>query len=555
MIQGAFQHRSGRVISLARVAIAAVFLTAIWADPSQPSRYPLGTYVVLGGYLAVSAAYLAATWTDWWLERRLGGIAHGVDIALFGVVVYLTDGYTSPFYTFFLFLILSATIRSSWKATAATAAVVVLLFLFTGLAATPWSDVDQEITRIIARSTYLVILSLLLIWFSLNQHSGLAQFDGDSSDDGTVTPATDPPIRRGLQQGVVRTGARQAALVWWDQDEPWVNLASLAGGSFSEQRLSPDAFGTMVDPRLLGRTFLFDAANARVLVAVDAEEDAEAEAITGIAEPLHPALLARIGAAEGLAVPVATETHGALFLLCGVPGLCADDLRIGKRLGEQFSKALRQSSMLGMFEKAAANRTRMAIARDLHDTVVQLLAGTSLRLQGIRRAITAGRDVDADLKDLQDALAGEQQGIRKMIGELRSDAAGGEVMQLAEGLLIATRQAGRQWGVRTEIEDYPGDARVGKRLGHEINQLVREAVANAARHGQASEVVLVAAKADRALTLAIRDNGIGFADAGCGITVPRSLQERVHALGGTLKVESASTGSTVTIRLPWEWKR
>jgi hypothetical protein len=102
MIQGAFQHRSGRVISLARVAIAAVFLTAIWADPSQPSRYPLGTYVVLGGYLAVSAAYLAATWTDWWLERRLGGIAHGVDIALFGVVVYLTDGYTSPFYTFFL---------------------------------------------------------------------------------------------------------------------------------------------------------------------------------------------------------------------------------------------------------------------------------------------------------------------------------------------------------------------------------------------------------------------------------------------------------------------
>ena len=96
---------------------------------------------------------------------------------------------------------------------------------------------------------------------------------------------------------------------------------------------------------------------------------------------------------------------------------------------------------------------------------------------------------------------------------------------------------------------------LGKRIGHEINQLVREAIANAARHGHASEVVLVAAKADRALTLAIRDNGSGFGEAACGETVPRSMQERVHALGGTLKVESGASGSTVTIRLPWEWKR
>lgn len=553
MAQGAFQHRSGRVISLARVLLALVFLVAIWADPSQPSRYPAGAYAVLGGYLAISAAYLAATWANWWLEHRLAVLAHIVDMALFGVMVYLTEGYTSPFFTFFVFLVLSATIRWSWKETAGTAAVVILLFLLAGLATTHWSDVDLEITRIVARGTYLVILSLLLIWFSLNQRSGLLQYIGGGETarhDASPTPGTAPPVRSGLEQAAARTGARRAALVWWEEDEPWVNAAMLADGQFWEQRFPPGTFGAMVDPRLDGRIFLFDAAKGHALV----ETRAGADAVEDIAEPIDPALRAHIGGDDGIAIPVATETHGAWFVLCDIPGLCADDLRIGKRLGEQFAKALRQNSVLAMFEAAAANRTRMAIARDLHDTVVQLLAGTSLRLQGIRRAIAAGRDVDAELKDLQDALAAEQQGMRAMIGEIRSST-GEETMSLAEGLLLASRQAGRQWGVKTELEDYPGDARIGRRLGHEINQLVREAIANAARHGQASEVVLVAAKADRALTLAIRDNGSGFAEAVGTDVVPRSMEERVQALGGTLKVESAPTGSTVTIRLPWEWKR
>jgi hypothetical protein len=87
MAYGAFQHRSGRVISLARVSLAVVFLIAIWADPSQPSRYPAGASGLLAGYLAASAPYLAATWRNWWLEHQLAISAHVVDIALFGNMV------------------------------------------------------------------------------------------------------------------------------------------------------------------------------------------------------------------------------------------------------------------------------------------------------------------------------------------------------------------------------------------------------------------------------------------------------------------------------------
>jgi signal transduction histidine kinase len=552
MAHGAFQHRSGRVISLARLSLAIVFLIAIWADPSQPSAYPMGAYAVLAGYLAVAASYLAATWTNWWLEHRLALFAHLFDIALFGIMVTLTDGYTSPFYTFFVFLILSATIRWSWKETAATAAVVILVFLVAGMEATRWNQVDPDVTRIVIRSTNLIILSLVLIWFSLNQRSGLLQYvgGGETGDNEMAArgPSVSPPVRGGLDHAVARTGAARAAMVWWDEDEPWVHVATLCADRFSDQRFAPEAFGSMVDERLAGRTFLFDAAKGHVL----AERRGSAEAMTGIAEPLDPGLRSQIGCVEGLAVPVATETHGALFVLCEIPGLCADDLQVGKRLGEEFAAALRQSSVLGMFEAAAADRTRLAISRDLHDTVVQLLAGTSLRLQGVRRAIAAGRDVDEELKTLQDALTAEQHEMRMLIGGLRSVPEQETTVPLRDLLAETAEKAGRQWAVDARIETCADTVPLGKRLAHEVDQLVREAIANAAKHARASAVLLTARRKGRDLALIIHDNGCGFEAAGAGETRPRSLEERVQALGGSLALDSTASGSTVTIILPLE---
>jgi signal transduction histidine kinase len=530
--------------------MAAVFLVAIWAIPSKPSPYPVAAFAVLAAYFAASALYLAVTWSNWWLEYRIGRVAHAADIFLFGIMVYLTEGYTSPFYTFFVFLILSATIRWSWKETAGTAVVVILLFVVTGLQATRWNAADVQVTSIVIRGTYLVILSLLLIWFSLNGRRGFFQDAGGGAgvaDDGDFAPTVEPPVRTGLEHAVARTKAARAALVWWDENEPWVDLAMLAGGEFSERRFSPDAFGDFVDDRLAGRTFLFDAARNHVL----AEGGTEPEPIPGIDEPLDPRLRAEIACDEGLVVSVETETHGALFVLAGIPGLCSDDLAVGKGVGEDFSRALRQSSMLLMFQSAAANRTRLAISRDLHDTIVQLLAGTSLRLQGIRRSIAAGRDVDEDLKSLQDGLRIEQQGLRMLIGDLRSSAASEKKVMLGEGLMRALKQAARQWGIKAELEDYPGNARLGQRLGHEINQFVREAIANAVKHGRATEVALDASIADRRLTLAIRDNGHGFPGVEGATSAPRSIDERSRALGGDVSVESTPEGATVTLRLPW----
>src|SRR5687768_10450246 len=100
-----FQHPSGRVIALGRLMLATLFLLAIAVDASQPTHAPAATFALLGAYIAFAAGIVFATWSNWWLDAKLAGPAHGVDIILFTALVLLTEGFTSPFFAFFMFLL------------------------------------------------------------------------------------------------------------------------------------------------------------------------------------------------------------------------------------------------------------------------------------------------------------------------------------------------------------------------------------------------------------------------------------------------------------------
>ena len=87
-------------------------------------------------------------------------------------------------------------------------------------------------------------------------------------------------------------------------------------------------------------------------------------------------------------------------------------------------------------------------------------------------------------------------------------------------------------------------------LAHELRLLIREAVANAVRHGQCSRVDLVIERAsDGTLQVSIDDNGKGF-DACDHGSYPRSISERIAALGGQLRIDSCAAGVRLDIALP-----
>ena len=158
-----FRQRSGRVVSVSRLALAVIFMVTLVLGEDLPRADERTALTVMTLYIGWAAFVMTATWQDWWFDFAIAWPAHLLDILVFGAVVYLTEGYTSPFYIFSVFLILSATLRWSWRQTGLTAAAVVLIFLVAGLVSTITSDAETDIFRVMLRTTYLVVLSLLLI--------------------------------------------------------------------------------------------------------------------------------------------------------------------------------------------------------------------------------------------------------------------------------------------------------------------------------------------------------------------------------------------------------
>ena len=101
--------------------------------------------------------------------------------------------------------------------------------------------------------------------------------------------------------------------------------------------------------------------------------------------------------------------------------------------------------------------------------------------------------------------------------------------------------------------EYNGDfSKIDDNLAISAYRIAQEALANIARHAHASRATLRLTTADNFLSLSIQDNGVGFnlddTHAGVGLI---GMRERVHALGGSLRLQSApGAGTSITLMFP-----
>jgi signal transduction histidine kinase len=544
------------LISLGRLALAAVFLLAIWLDPSQPTRAPMATYSLLAAYMVLAAWHFAATWNNSWLDWRLAVPTHAFDILMFALLVFLTDGYTSPFFTHFIFIILAATIRWGWLETALTALTGILLFFGSGLVALYLADGHLEIQRLVMRVSYLLVLSMILIWIGMNQRPLRSRRLTLAAElrSGNGAPAL--PLRAILEFVQSSIGARRVLFFWAETEEPWLNVADLTNGSLKQQRFGPETSSSPVSEELADCPFLFNLRSQKALISPTRSGRRIVPLRNGInlqfAEQLH--------LQEGLVLPVATADYEGYVFALEVPGLCADDLAIGYDVARQISITLERIAMLRQSEESAEARTRLSLARDIHDGVVQLLAGTSFRLEGILRSSLAGREIEPEIRQLQEELSREQRELREFITRLRGAKASARRADICAGLEELAERLRRQWGVECRLATPQRTIEAPLPLEHDLHQLVREAVANAVRHGSAGTIELSVAADEEGIHLTVADDGSGFTvQQGrddsiplSGAAGPWSLNERVKSMGGSLGVFSSARGSRVTITLPAE---
>jgi signal transduction histidine kinase len=190
----------------------------------------------------------------------------------------------------------------------------------------------------------------------------------------------------------------------------------------------------------------------------------------------------------------------------------------------------------------AADDARRRLARDLHDGAQQRLVSTIISLQLAQRSLD--QDPASTRRLMRDALDHARDGL----GELRELAAGVHPSILTNRGLQAAIEALAQRNITPVSVEVP-DERYPAHVEATAYFVAAEALTNAAKHAQATQIAICAHTDDRALVLDIQDDGIGGADA-CGGGL-QGLRDRVEALTGTLTVTSSpELGTHVHATLP-----
>jgi signal transduction histidine kinase len=190
---------------------------------------------------------------------------------------------------------------------------------------------------------------------------------------------------------------------------------------------------------------------------------------------------------------------------------------------------------------AAADGARRRLERDLHDGAQQRLVSLGLQLR-----LAEG---SAPPK-LQEQLAGVVSGLTAVSQELQQISRGIHPAILSKGGLgPALKTLARRCPVPVHV-----DVAVERRLPEPVEvaayYVVAEALTNAAKYAQASEVNVCAETKGASLDLSIHDDGIGGADSrkGSGLI---GLKDRVEVLGGHMQIAShPGSGTSLHVTIP-----
>ncbi len=202
----------------------------------------------------------------------------------------------------------------------------------------------------------------------------------------------------------------------------------------------------------------------------------------------------------------------------------------------------------------AQEEDRRRISRDLHDDINQRLAMLSMDLRRMEK------DPLSDPEHLRDEIRRVSEYLTAVSDDVRQMAYRYHPSILDDlGLVKAVRRLVDDFSARTGIKctyvhkdplaALPADVAIC------IYRVVQEGLSNAARHAGASQVEVEVICEDDAVTLSIRDNGVGFdaersgkAGGHLGLL---SMKERVRLVKGALDVESMpSRGTHIRVDVP-----
>lgn len=263
-----------------------------------------------------------------------------------------------------------------------------------------------------------------------------------------------------------------------------------------------------------------------------------------LAEQGETAFEVDVIAKDGRRVPVEVRSR-AIYengVMVGVQGTARDitERKLAQDALQMFSRQLIE----------AQEDERRRISRELHDQIGQILTAIKLNLHSAPQAHQTS-EISGYVKDNIEAVDEALRLVRDLSVDLRPPVLDdfGLVTALCWYADRFTRRTGLEVDVVIELLDQ--NQRFPREVETACFRIAQEALTNIVRHAQASQVVLQLVRTGKNLILSIKDDGVGFDLASLRRRAPRaatlgliSMQERAHAAGGTIEIESTSSIGT-----------
>jgi signal transduction histidine kinase len=248
-----------------------------------------------------------------------------------------------------------------------------------------------------------------------------------------------------------------------------------------------------------------------------------------------------------LSVSTIRDEQGEIVACIGV----VSDITARKESVRALADSRRHLRALASHQEEILEQERKHIASEVHDELGQLLTALKMDISLLRLRFGENLQLLTMVDEMRSL-------VDKTIGVVRNVASNLRPAALDHGLVPAldwlADDFAKRWSIPCKLKVGAGETALDDLQSTAIFRVVQESLTNVARHAQASEVIVSLHESEHVLHLSVKDDGRGFdaRDSDCGTGFGLfGMRERLLALGGTLRIESApGAGTCVAIELP-----
>ena len=250
-------------------------------------------------------------------------------------------------------------------------------------------------------------------------------------------------------------------------------------------------------------------------------------------------------------LPGSDRSMGILLAQCKTcDSYSEEDEKILEMLAAHAATALENAQLYQVVKRAAADEERQRLARHLHDSVTQSLYSLALMTNGWAAMSDKGElDKPADsFRQLEQLSVQALSEMRLLIHQLRPTVL--EETGLVGALQERLEAVEHRVGLETQLQTEGDIARLPLQVEEELFHISQEALNNALRHAEASNILVRIVVENGRASLSVEDDGRGFDPAvtngGLGLI---TMRERAEGLGGDFQlISNGDSGTVVKVR-------